>query len=216
MKKLLASSFIIVALSLFAQSIAAQSQQVQLTERKVGVVWKNQNAKLYVSIADFLSPTVKEKLTSGLPQTMVLQAFGYEKNSNKAIAVYASSCRIVYDLWDEVYRIERQVPGQSAHFIVKYPTHVASVCLALKGATMKEVSRDDRDVVYFAISVELNPLSDRALERIRRWLVRPSGTSGLGDDAFFGSFVRLFVNPRIGKADRVLRFRSQLITVPSP
>ena len=32
-----------------------------------------------------------------------------------------------------------------------------------------------------------------------------------GGEAFFGSFVSLFVNRRIGSAERVLRFRSQTV-----
>lgn len=214
MKKILLRSLLVVLVLLVSPMLRAQD--TKLNERKIGVVWKAQNAKLYVSLSDFINADVKEKLLSGLPQTIVLQAYGYEENRKKTIGVYLSTCRVVYDLWDEVYRIEQQIPGRSSHFMVKHSSQVASICLALKGATLKNISSDSRDEVYFAVSVELNPLSDRALERIRRWLVRPSGTSGLGDDAFFGSFVRLFVNPRIGKADRVLRFRSQSIKVPKP
>jgi hypothetical protein len=57
--------------------------------------------------------------------------------------------------------------------------------------------------------IELNPLSSSTLARIRRWLARPRGDYNVEGKSFFGSFVSLFVNDRIGAAERVLRLRSQ-------
>jgi hypothetical protein len=57
--------------------------------------------------------------------------------------------------------------------------------------------------------VEVNPVSPDMLERIKRWVSRPSGNSTAAPgDALFGSFVGLFVT-RIGVADRQLAFRTQ-------
>jgi hypothetical protein len=63
---------------------------------------------------------------------------------------------------------------------------------------------------YLAGAVEVNPVSPDMLERIKRWVSRPSsGTSTIAPgDALFGSFVGLFVT-RIGVADRQLAFRTQ-------
>jgi hypothetical protein len=45
---------------------------------------------------------------------------------------------------------------------------------------------------------------------MRRWLTRPAGSASLDrSTSFFGSFVSVFVNPKLPEADRVLRIRSQ-------
>ena len=56
--------------------------------------------------------------------------------------------------------------------------------------------------------------STDAAENIRRWLSRPSG--GQGSEArsnFFGSFVGIFVDRRIGEADKSVAFVSQWFQV---
>jgi len=68
--------------------------------------------------------------------------------------------------------------------------------------------------IYFAVIVELNAISDSTVERMRRWLARSEEGSKMTGGAFFGSFVSIFVNRRIGSAERVLRFRSPLHRVP--
>jgi hypothetical protein len=67
--------------------------------------------------------------------------------------------------------------------------------------------------IYFAVVTELNPLSPDAVQRIRRWLARPTG-SELNGNAFFGSFVSIFVGRKLGEADKLLSFRSNAHLVP--
>ncbi|MCA9586650.1 MAG: hypothetical protein KC657_14945, partial [Myxococcales bacterium] len=62
------------------------------------------------------------------------------------------------------------------------------------------------------VIVEVNPVSPKTLEQMRKWVSRPAGSTGIGPgDALFGSFVGLFVR-QIGNADRTLRFRSQALS----
>ena len=58
---------------------------------------------------------------------------------------------------------------------------------------------------------DLNPISEDLLADVRRWLVQPArGQRRLGaGDSFFGSFVSIFVNPRIEDSERQVRFASQ-------
>ena len=53
---------------------------------------------------------------------------------------------------------------------------------------------------------------------VRRWLVQPArGQRRLGaGDSFFGSFVSIFVNPRIEDSERQVRFVSQPFALPAP
>src|SRR5262249_57206615 len=66
---------------------------------------------------------------------------------------------------------------------------------------------------------DLNPISEDLLADVRRWLVQPArGQRRLGaGDSFFGSFVSIFVNPRIEDSERQGRFTSpQFILPPAP
>jgi hypothetical protein len=60
-----------------------------------------------------------------------------------------------------------------------------------------------------AMQAELNPVSKETLAEVRRWLSQGTGGGLDRGGAFFGSFVSVFVNPKIPEADRVLRVRSQ-------
>ncbi len=62
-----------------------------------------------------------------------------------------------------------------------------------------------------AVRGDLNPISEDLLIEVRRWLVQPArGQRRLGaGDSFFGSFVSIFVNPRIEDSERQVRFVSQ-------
>jgi hypothetical protein len=68
--------------------------------------------------------------------------------------------------------------------------------------------------IYVGSLIELNPLSNSTVARIRRWLARPRGEYNVESKSFFGSFVSLFVNDRIGNAERVLRVKSQDVELP--
>ena len=60
--------------------------------------------------------------------------------------------------------------------------------------------------VYLDARVLVNPVSPQLLEKIKRWVSRPTatGTAAPGD-ALFGTFTGLFLQ-RIGDAERVLEF----------
>ncbi len=76
-------------------------------------------------------------------------------------------------------------------------------------AQVAQLPANGRYVV--AVRGDLNPISEDLLIEVRRWLVQPShGQRRLGaGDSFFGSFVSIFVNPRIEDSERQVRFVSQ-------
>jgi hypothetical protein len=70
-------------------------------------------------------------------------------------------------------------------------------------------------VYYIRIIAQLNPVEKETLTQVRRWLSQGNGGGLDRGGAFFGSFVSVFVNPKIAEADRVLRVRSQPFYLPS-
>jgi hypothetical protein len=61
--------------------------------------------------------------------------------------------------------------------------------------------------------VDVNPVSQEIVDQMRRWMSRPTGSTGIGpSDALFGSFVQLFVR-QIATSDATLTFRTQIVTL---
>ena len=58
--------------------------------------------------------------------------------------------------------------------------------------------------------VELNPVSKELLAQVRKWLSRPREGGPIDGESYFGSFVSLFVNRKVGDAEKVLQFRTQV------
>jgi hypothetical protein len=131
------------------------------------------------------------------------------------ISVSAMSCRIVYDLWEGGFRVERQTERDDRALAVRDIAGVLDACLdihelGLGSGAVYNGHRGSR--VYFAAIVELNPLSPDTVQRIRRWLSKGGGP--LAGDAFFGSFVSIFVSRQLGSAEQSLTFRSKTYEVP--
>ncbi|MBX7190801.1 MAG: hypothetical protein K1X94_02020 [Sandaracinaceae bacterium] len=215
--RLLRSLALALGAVILAWLAQGSSAHAQLAERRVGARFVDGVPRLDVSVADFASdPETRRKLTSGLPQTLQFRAYAYTTGRDEPVAVAARSCRVVYDLWEERFRV--QLASESGDRTISLGTidEVVSHCLVAERLPVGRASdwaaiRGRR--AYFAVAVELNPLTPDTVQRIRRWLARPQ-RGAVDSDSFFGSFVSLFVNRGIGAAERSLRFRSQDVEVP--
>jgi hypothetical protein len=201
---------------LWSASALGQAPSAVAT-RAMNVLW-GLVPSVSFSVRDFLDASVSQKLQSGLPQTLVTRLYAYSEKGRDPLAVGVLSCRVAYDLWENTYRIERQTETQDKTYTVKNLDAVGRLCLESDRWPLgeaKSYARVNGQRVYFAAVVELNPLSQDTVARIRRWLARPSGTQ-LEGNAFFGSFVSIFVSRKLGAAEKTLSVRSDLFTAPMP
>jgi hypothetical protein len=195
--------------------LTAAQPQAQVPVRAVGVTWQSVPAITY-SARDFVDAEVVKKLQSGLPQTVTTRLYAYSEHAREPLAVAAISCRVVYDLWEGLYRVERQTEKSDHTLTVKSLDGVIAQCLAAQATPVGDASAYKKvrgGAVYFGVVIELNPLSQDAVQRIRRWLARPTG-SELSGNAFFGSFVSIFVGRKLDSAEKTLSFRSEAFGVP--
>jgi hypothetical protein len=59
--------------------------------------------------------------------------------------------------------------------------------------------------------VQVNPLSPEVMQKLKLWVLRPSGTgTAAPSDALFSTFTGLFLQ-RVGEAERELKFNSRPI-----
>ena len=202
---------LLVALLATAHAERASGQNAPV-QRQAAFTWDDkQMLRMSVGYRDVVDQTTSAKLVGGLPTTIVMRAYVLRESGGEPVAATFKACRVLFDLWDEIYKIEISQPGTSDVFTAS-PTleGVLRRCAeADKLAIVQRSALTPAGRFYLAVVVEVNPVSPDMLERIRRWVSRPSGaaTSAPGD-ALFGSFVGLFV-ARIGSADRQIQFRTQ-------
>ena len=120
-------------------------------------------------------------------------------------------------MWDEIYTLRLDQPGNRKTLKVKYRAEALKWLTAIDELPVAQLAAlPVAQVFVLKMVVELNPVSKETLAEIRRWLSQGNGGGLDRGGAFFGSFVSVFYNPKIADADRVLRIRSQPFFRPAP
>jgi hypothetical protein len=189
------------------------TKPAQLPQRQANFAWDKTLLRASYSFKDVIDRPLAEKLSSGLPTTILMRAYVLEEGQSDPIALAVRTCRVTYDLWDEVYRIKLSGPGGERDTAAINVEGVLRLCTEARDLPIVDKSLLKPNKPHFlGVIVDVNPISPQMLEQIRRWVSRPTGSTGIGPgDALFGSFVGLFVR-QIGTSDRTLRFRTQTFT----
>jgi hypothetical protein len=208
MKRILPTfALLLVALTARADDLP-ELQRMRFIERSTSLTVTTKINKLFDTAA-------YNALKSGFVSTVVVQTWVYPKSSTEPIAWTRDRRTVVYDLWDEVYTVrlcEKCKPTK-----VKYQSEAFKLLTELVDipvAQLADIPHDD--IYYLALRIDLNPVSAETLTEVRRWLSQGTGGGLDRGGVFFGSFVSVFVNPKIADADRVLRVRSQPFYRPKP
>lgn len=198
---------------------AAPPSPQQLPSRQANYAWTKTakgNVVLSASFSfrDMLDdPAMQQKLASGLPTVIAMRAYVLRDGAPDPVALAVRTCRVVYDLWDEVYRIKVSDPAGDRDIAAFKQESVIRNC-----GEARDLVVADRSLLvagkphFLGVIAEVDPVSPQMLDQMRKWVSRPAGSTGIGPgDALFGSFVGLFVR-QIGTAARTLRFRTQEVT----
>ena len=197
---------------LFMLGKSALAQEAVEAVRPVDFEWNETQQLLYgsVNFRDIVDASVRTKLTRGLPTTIALTATLFRTGSQQPVATTAQSCKVTWHVWEEAYKVELVRPGSAQ---IRWTTTLEGVlrrcaeARALLMATSQQVPVGT--AVYLRAKVQVNPVSPKLLEKIKRWVSRPSATDTAGPgDALFGTFTGLFLQ-RVGDAERELKFSSK-------
>jgi hypothetical protein len=204
-----------LAFALLSSAAGTAKADDPLPVRQATVAFdEKQMLRVTVAYRDVVDAATVTKLMGGLPTTIVMRAYVFRESGGAPVAAAFKTCRVIFDLWDEVYRIEIAQTG-TGDVVTASPTLEGVLRRCAEAERLSVIGRNTLPAgasYYMAGVVEVNPVSPEMLERIKRWVSRPSGTStNAPGDALFGSFVGLFV-ARIGNADRQLAFRTQAFT----
>ncbi|MDP9034954.1 MAG: hypothetical protein M3O50_09105 [Myxococcota bacterium] len=192
---------------------APQQQPAQLAAlRQANYAWDGELLRASFSYRDVLSDVaLMKKLSSGLPMVIAMRAYVYRAGEDVPIALAPRVCRVVFDLWDEVYRVHVSEPererDQAAVLdgVLRLCTEARDLPLARRALLTARAS------YFLGVVVDVNPVSAEMVEQMRRWMSRPAGSTGIGpSDALFGSFVQLFAR-QIASSDTTLTFRTQSV-----
>lgn len=192
----------------------ARAQEAEETTRPVAFEWNETKQLLYASVGfrDVVDANVRRKLTRGLPTTIALTATLFRSGSPQPVATTAQTCKVTWHVWEEAYKIELVRPGSSR---IRWTTTLEGVLRRCAEARNLLVATNQQVPVgvpvYLRAKVQINPLSPKLLDKIKRWVSRPSATDTAGPgDALFGTFTGLFLQ-RIGDAERELKFTSYTV-----
>lgn len=197
------------------------NNQAQLPRRQANFAWDKPPEgkpgptllRASFSFRDVLDKPMADKLGSGLPNVIAMRAYVLREGESNPVALAVRTCRVVYDLWDEVFRLKISGPGGEREAAALNLEGVLRQCAEARDLPVADKSLLAPGKPHFlGVIVEVNPVSPQMVDQMRSWVSRPAGSTGIGPgDALFGSFVGLFVR-QLGSADRTLRFRTQAIT----
>jgi hypothetical protein len=180
-----------------------------LSRRDANYAWDKDLLLASFSYRDVLSdPLLMSKLSSGLPMEIVMRAYVFREGQDAPIALALKRCRVVYDLWDEIYRVHLEPSADKGDKTLLF-NGVLRLCTEAQDLPVAQRALLTAGQQYFlGVVVDVNPVSPELVEQMRRWMARPTGSTGIApSDALFGSFVQLFVR-QIATSDKTLTFRT--------
>jgi hypothetical protein len=178
-------------------------------QREIELSWDTDRGQLFLDMGfrDVLDASIRSKLSRGLPTTIVLAATIQRAGSSEPLSTTTQTCRITWHVWEEAYYVEIVRPGSSQARWTPTLEGVFRRCAETHGLLAGDATQIPQNVPLYARgSIQINPVSPEVMQKLKRWVMRPSstGTAAPGD-ALFSTFTGLFLQ-RIGDAEREVRF----------
>ena len=209
-----AALFVIAAVSTPARADDDDKPELQ----KMRFVERGDQLHVTASIAKLFDRAAYEALDSGFTSTVLIQIAIFPKDSNQAVVITPVTRQVLYNLWDEVYELRFDEPGGRSKIVKeKRKAEALRRITSLDDLAVSALAALPYDEIFvLGMSIELNPVDPKLMTEVRRWLSQGTGGGLDRGGAFFGTFVSVFVNPKIAAADRVIKIRSQPFYRPHP
>lgn len=199
------------AATLAAPSAARADEPSEVQVERMSFAERSGRLVVTTSFSEIFDQETAEDLSSGLSTTLVLRIYVYKKGRELPVSFVLGRIRVAYDLWEEVYIVRTEGPLGKKTRRYERRSEALEACTRVEEFPIAPLDRIAVGPHYFlGMVVELNPLSPELLAEVRRWLSKPAGDRALDtSSSFFGSFVSVFRNPKLPKADAALRLQSQ-------
>ncbi|HTA90144.1 MAG TPA: hypothetical protein VK745_11225 [Polyangiaceae bacterium] len=190
----------------------AQDDSGDVVTREARFDWDADTGLLYLDILfrDIVDANLQSKLSRGLPTTIVLTATVYRAGSATPLSTTAQTCKVTWHVWEEAYLVEVMRPGSTRQSWTTTSEGVVRRCTEVRHLLAGDATQIPQSTPLVAAGkIQVNPVSPELLQKIKRWVMRPSatGTAAPGD-ALFSTFTGLFLQ-RIGDAERQQKFTTK-------
>lgn len=207
----------LVVLALLCHAIPARADDDTPELQHMRFVERGDDLHVTTTLTKLFDSSTYDALDTGIPSTVVIRLWVFPKESTEPVGFQLIQRTVWYDLWDEVYMLRLDDPAGRRTLKVKYRAEALKLLTAIDDIPCARLADLPYEAVYnLGMEVELNPVSKETLAEVRRWLSQGTGGGLDRGGSFFGSFVSVFVNPKISEADRILRLRSQPFFRPKP
>lgn len=205
-----AAALVAAACALAGASARARGEEGAIV-RRMGFAERGKNLVVTTSFPELFDQAATDRISSGFPSSVVIRIYIFRQGrTERPVSLVLVEHEIVFDLWDEVYVLRSRGPLGKRELRYRSRQQAVRALTELDHMPVAPLERIPIGPHHFlAAVVELNPISPELLAEMRRWLSRPAGESLDSSSSFFGSFVSVFVNPKLDRADRTLRVRSQ-------
>jgi hypothetical protein len=207
-------SWALASSCLFSAAHAHAQETDDVVTRDAHFDWDADTSLLYldVSFRDIVDANLQTKLSRGLPTTIVLTATIARAGSNLPLSTTAQTCKVTWHVWEEAYLVEVTRPGVTRQSWTTTTEGVIRRCTEVHHLLAGDATQIPANVPLIAAGkIQVNPVSAEVLQKIKRWVMRPSatGTAAPGD-ALFSTFTGLFLQ-RIGDAERQQKFTTRVL-----
>jgi len=197
-----------------ASSAHAQDASEDVATREAHFDWDADTGLLYLDLLfrDIVDANLQSKLSRGLPTTIVLTAAIYRAGTPRPLSTTAQTCKVTWHVWEEAYLVEVMRPGSARQSWTTTTEGVIRRCTEVRHLLAGDALQIPSGVPLVAAGkIQVNPVSAELLQKIKRWVMRPSatGTAAPGD-ALFSTFTGLFLQ-RIGDAERQQKFATRAL-----
>ena len=207
-------SLVIGLLCTFSLGVAhaQEATDEDVVTREAHFDWDADTGLLYLDLLfrDIVDANLQSKLSRGLPTTIVLTAAIYRAGTPKPLSTTAQTCKVTWHVWEEAYLVEVMRPGSTRQSWTTTTEGVIRRCTEVHHLLSGDSAQIPIGVPLVAAGkIQVNPVSPELLQKIKRWVMRPSatGTAAPGD-ALFSTFTGLFLQ-RIGDAERQQKFTTR-------
>ena len=205
----------LLVLALICSTARADDDAPEL--QKMRFIERGDDLHVTTTLAKLFDSSSYEALETGIPSTVVIRLWVFPRDATEPIGFQLLQRTVWKDMWDEVYMLRLDEAGGRRTLKVKYRADALKILTSIDDVPVARLVDMPYDAVFnLGMEVELNPVSKETLAEVRRWLSQGTGGGLDRGGSFFGSFVSVFVNPKIPEADRILRLRSQPFFRPKP
>jgi len=207
----------VVLAAVLTPTLATLAWGADLSVRTTGMNRFGGKLHVDVGLQDLFWQQHRKQLRSGFVTRVLLRVAIYLEDGDEPIST-AFRAEVTYDIWTERFQVHRtDSEGRDERFAVgdeSEAIRLATVLIKFPVSPLTSLQSGRRYKIAFR--ADLNPLSEELVAGVRRSLISPArGQGRLAGDSFFGSFVSVFVNPRIEDSERQLRFVSQTFREPT-